>query len=275
MSLNFENVGKSVIYNRSIDNIEDYVKGTIVGCYIGENEEYYITSIESSGECIRVSDASLLEIISSGGSVTPQGIVDATAQMTSQQAEDTRTNIDAEQSKLLVTINGDGVGTADKSFSEIYEAYENGKIITAVFDINEFILTEIDSDYAVFCCNNASYDSNSMTSTRFSVDDTDTWTYTNCVFYKEPIKTTISSQTAQISAADNHVYDCGTLTSLEITSFPVSGSFTITWTSGSTATTLTVPQTLHMPDGFQVEANMRYEMNVSDSYALIAGWSTT
>lgn len=275
MSLNFQNVGKEVIYNRSIDNIEDYVKGTIVGCYIGEDEEYYITSIESSGECIRVSDASLLEIINGGGSVTPQGIVDATAQMTSQQAEDTRTNIDAEQSKLVVNINGQGIGTADKSFTEIYDAYISGKIITAVYDIDNFILTEIDSDYAIFCCNDVGPDSNTLDCTRFRVDDTDNWTYVNCTFYKEPVKTTISSQTAQISAADNHAYDCGTLTSLEITSFPVSGSFTITWTSGSTATTLTIPQTLHMPDGFQVEANMRYEMNVSDCYALIAGWPTT
>lgn len=32
MSLNYENVRKEVIYNRSVDSIEDYVKGIIVGC---------------------------------------------------------------------------------------------------------------------------------------------------------------------------------------------------------------------------------------------------
>lgn len=63
MSLNYENVGKEVIYNRSVDNIEDYVKGTIASMYSSSDEEYYTVSIESSGECIRVSDDSLLEIL--------------------------------------------------------------------------------------------------------------------------------------------------------------------------------------------------------------------
>lgn len=67
MSLSSNNVGKEVIYNRSVDNAEDYVKGTITDCYIGPDEEYYTVSIESSGKCIKVSDESLLQIIYSGG----------------------------------------------------------------------------------------------------------------------------------------------------------------------------------------------------------------
>ena len=50
-----------------VNNVEDYVKGTITDCYIGPDEEYYTVSIESSGKCIKVSDESLLQIIYSGG----------------------------------------------------------------------------------------------------------------------------------------------------------------------------------------------------------------
>ena len=131
MSLNFENVGKNVIYNRSVDNIEDYVKGTIVGCYIGEDEEYYVTSIESSGECLRIYDDSLLEIIEGGGSVTPQGIVDATAQMTLQQAADTRQNIGAvDGAGAADYINNYGAGDLLPKPRE----QEEGKVLTASDD---------------------------------------------------------------------------------------------------------------------------------------------
>lgn len=51
--------------------------------------------------------------------------------------------------------------------------------------------------------------------------------------------------------------------------------FAIRFHSGSTATALTMPSTVKMPDGFEVEANKTYEINVKDGYALVSEWPYT
>ena len=68
-------------------------------------------------------------------------------------------------------------------------------------------------------------------------------------------------------------YICGELEALTLSDYPEHGAFLVVFTSGSTATTLTVPTGLVMPDNFTVEANTRYEINVRDGYALCAGWT--
>lgn len=93
---------------------------------------------------------------------------------------------------------------------------------------------------------------------------------------KDPtVVTDLVSSSITLAAADNTIYKYGTLSSLTVSSFPATGAFSITFTSGSTATTLTVPQTLVMHDSFTVEANTRYEINVLDGYAVAAGWSVS
>ena len=76
-----------------------------------------------------------------------------------------------------------------------------------------------------------------------------------------------------INAEDRTVYSCGVLSSLTVASLPDAGEFMLIFTSGAMATTLTVPQTLVMPDSFTVEANTRYEINIRDGYALCSGWA--
>ena len=77
------------------------------------------------------------------------------------------------------------------------------------------------------------------------------------------------------NAANNTVYSYGELTALTISAIANPGEFSITFTSGSTATVLTVPNTMIMPDGFSVEANTRYEINVKDGYAVCMGWAVS
>ena len=89
-----------------------------------------------------------------------------------------------------------------------------------------------------------------------------------------PTKTTVSGSTPSIAAAANTVYTCGELTSLTISSAPAIGEFTVIFTSGSTATTVSLPATLKMPS-YTIEANMIYELNVMDGRGLLAGWSST
>lgn len=45
--------------------------------------------------------------------------------------------------------------------------------------------------------------------------------------------------------------------------------------SGSTAETLTLPNSVTMPDGFAVEANKRYEVDILDGYAVVVSWAAS
>lgn len=85
----------------------------------------------------------------------------------------------------------------------------------------------------------------------------------------------VSGTTPTIEPQANTIYNCGELTSLTISNPPATGDFSITFTSGATATVLTTPNTLHMPDGFSVETNTRYEINVKDGYAVCMGWAVS
>lgn len=97
----------------------------------------------------------------------------------------------------------------------------------------------------------------------------------NCV--KEPTIVTDRSSTSitLASAADNTIYEYGELTALTVTAIANPGDFIIRFTSGATATTTNFPASMVFPEAFSAEANMRYEINVSNGYALAVGWPTT
>lgn len=69
----------------------------------------------------------------------------------------------------------------------------------------------------------------------------------------------------------------GALTALTITlNAPASGDpaqYHFNFNSGSTAPTLTMPNTVTMPDSFAVEANKRYEVDVLNNYGAVMAWS--
>ena len=98
---------------------------------------------------------------------------------------------------------------------------------------------------------------------------------TNIGASAETVRETVSGATATLDTEVDTLYLCGTMTALTIDTFPPTGIFSVVFTSGSTATTLTVPNTLIMPDGFTVVSNKRYEINVMDGYAVVAGWGVT
>ena len=90
-----------------------------------------------------------------------------------------------------------------------------------------------------------------------------------------PESVEVEGATAEIEVAENTIYRCGTMTSLTIESVPDTGESTIIFLSGATPTTLTLPEGLVMPDGFEVEANKRYEVNILDKYAVAASWTVS
>lgn len=95
---------------------------------------------------------------------------------------------------------------------------------------------------------------------------------TNIAAAAVPTVEIISGTSATIDAEVNTTYKCGELTALTIDTIPPTGSFSVVFTSGATATVFTEPFGMVMPDGFSVEASKRYEINVSDGYAVVASW---
>lgn len=85
----------------------------------------------------------------------------------------------------------------------------------------------------------------------------------------------VSGTTPTITPIHNRIYNCGEVTSLTISNPPATGAYSIVFTSGATATDLSIPPELKMPDGFTVEANKRYEINVSGGWAVAGSWAVS
>lgn len=80
------------------------------------------------------------------------------------------------------------------------------------------------------------------------------------------IVVTVTGTTPSITAAAGHRYKCGEVTELSFTP-SATGICDVIFTSGTTATILTVPNTVKWPDGFDptsLEASTTYELNVVD-----------
>jgi hypothetical protein len=85
---------------------------------------------------------------------------------------------------------------------------------------------------------------------------------------------TVSGTTPTITALSGVRYVCGEVATLDITPC-ASGICDIVFTSGSTATVLTLPSTVKFPDGaFTPEANTTYEINILDGiYGAVMAWT--
>lgn len=91
----------------------------------------------------------------------------------------------------------------------------------------------------------------------------------------QPIYVTVSGTTPTITPIHDRIYNCGEVTSLTISNPPATGTYSITFTSGSTPTDLSIDPAIKMPDGFSVEANKRYEINVSGGWAVADSWAVS
>ena len=88
-------------------------------------------------------------------------------------------------------------------------------------------------------------------------------------------KVTVSDTDASITPTDHTLYQCGTLTSLTITNPPATGSYSIVFTSRSTATSTTFPATILGLEDFAAEANTISEINVLDNRAVVGSWAVS
>lgn len=95
--------------------------------------------------------------------------------------------------------------------------------------------------------------------------------YEEALFTREPkaeVKT--GPVVNSFTASDNTIYDCGECT--EITVGSQSGTWVLTFTSGSTPTNLVLPSSVKEPDDFDVEANREYEISVFRNRMMAHSW---
>lgn len=96
--------------------------------------------------------------------------------------------------------------------------------------------------------------------------------YDSSILYEVQV-INVSSSNPTITAERNKRYVCGEVATLTIT--PVSqGCTDVLFTSGTTPTVLSLPNTVKMPPWFTVEANKTYEINILDGvYGSVMSWS--
>lgn len=87
-----------------------------------------------------------------------------------------------------------------------------------------------------------------------------------------PIENTVSGTTPTVAPADNNIYNCGELSSLTISNPPATGAYSITFTSGATATVATGFNEILGLESFTPAANTIYEINVLNNRAAIGSW---
>lgn len=88
------------------------------------------------------------------------------------------------------------------------------------------------------------------------------------------ITETVTGTAPVIVAEDNHRYVCGEVTSLSFTPC-ASGICDVIFTSGNLlVAVLTLPSTVKMPEGFEVESNTTYEINILDGvWGSVMSWT--
>lgn len=85
----------------------------------------------------------------------------------------------------------------------------------------------------------------------------------------------VSGTDPVITGKPSYRYNCGELYTLSVTP-PAKGTIDIIFTSGTTPTILTLPNTVKMPDWWVgIETNTTYEMCITDgTYCGVMSWAT-
>lgn len=177
-----------------------------------------------------------------------------------------------EQFLVTFTYSG-GSFSCNKTYSEISAAVTAGKYVEATMTLNGATyygpLAYIYSNTAYFTVFQVEPDGaiNAYVLTR------DGSAAGGSFARLHPGTSAVSGATPTITAADNMIYTCGELTSLTITDSAQDISFTVDFTSGATATTLSVPDGYKAPGGdLTPEANKTYELNVRNGKAVLTAF---
>lgn len=181
------------------------------------------------------------------GSVTPAGIVTATGQMSSEQKSQTKTNLGI---GTIFTFKGDVATIADlpstgNSVGDIY--FVESELANYVWLVDTLNPDGFWDEFGQ------------------PIDLT--------AYQQKVVVVDVTGATPTVTPENNKRYQCGTLNSLTISTPPATGEYSIVFTSGSTATTTTIPSTILGLESFAPEANTIYEINVLDNRAVVGKWA--
>ena len=185
-----------------------------------------------------------------GGSLTPGTLVIVSGQLTEAQAEQFRQNIGA--------ISADEIGTVFTIKGSVATAADLPASGNSVGDV--YYVEEVSAGYVWIA--STAHPNGYWEELGEPIDLS--------AYELKPTTVTVSGSTPTIEPADNTIYECGELTSLTIQTPPKTGSYCITFSSGSTATTLIVPASIQWANGETPvpAADTDYEINVRDNKAV-------
>lgn len=167
-------------------------------------------------------------------------------------------------------INSPSTPVCNKTFAQISTAISGGKLICPKFEDSDGFLAH--ADMLEIQCWFVSEVNGVPTWMIFSIDDTNTVTLVDRPIGNslDPATVTITGTTPTITAQNNTNYACGELSTLTINDSTKNISFSVDFTSGSTATVLTVPSGYKAPGGdLTPEANQDYELSVRNGRAVL------
>lgn len=211
-----------------------------------------------------------------GADVTPASVINALEHMSDSQKEEALDALNAE-SVFIVTFSKPSVlWEADKTLEQVHAAVQAGK--TLLFRIGNLMT------YAFYFSDNTTYGYEAHLVTTldgivpyrydlFLVNMVGAVVAANELTCEKMYN--VSGTTPTITPSVNFRYNCGTLTSLTITNPPATGSYSIVFTSGATATTTNIPSSILGLESFAAEANTTYEINVLDNRAVIGSWEVS
>ena len=166
-----------------------------------------------------------------------------------------------------------GLSTCDKTYAEAKAAYDAGKEILFVYEESCAIAQFSDDGSDHFSAYMTSGTSPIYAVALFLVFGFDASGSKKALQPAPATVTDTSSTSITLAlAADNTIYNYGELTALTVTAIAATGDFILRFTSGATATTTNFPASMVFPEAFAAEANTRYEISVSNGYALVASW---
>ncbi len=191
----------------------------------------------------------------SGGGVTPASVLAATESMSEQQAEAMRDAIGA--------VSADEIGnvfTIKGSVATVAQLPASGNSVGDVYYVEA-----VQAGYVWIT--STSYPDGYWEELGEPIDLS--------AYQLKPTEVNETGSAVSITPANNTIYKCGTLTSLTITNPPETGAYSIVFTSGSTATTTTIPATILGLESFAPEPNTIYEINVLDNRAVVGKWAVS
>lgn len=186
--------------------------------------------------------------------------------------------VDGKQLVVTVTYNDqNSTYSANKTFAEMAAARAAGKTLVVTDGDIFYPLFSYDTATFVFSATNTVElrDGNITVNYRFNCEEDDSWGYVESFSDPGTREISITGTAPTITPAANTIYNCGELTSLTISNPPATGSYSIVFTSGTTATTTTIPATILGLEDFAAEANTLYEINVLDNRAVVGSWAVS